>query len=222
MTNKYMESSPVENSNSKHRTSLNDADLPEIGVDLSKAEVLKQLFGEVGDHIDDFTCAVQSSIILHGRMYITERFLCFYSNLFGLEKKIRIPFSHVTVITKENTALVIPNAIAITTYRKEYLFRSFWDRDGCYKLLKDAIAKDKSTNTLSSESNDATNPSESQNLASMSPHAPVNATAAANRGRSNSSVNKQASQSNLDEEVDTGIIFYYQNCPIIFLMTNII
>jgi hypothetical protein len=83
--------------------------------------------------------------------------------------------------------------------------------------LKDAIAKDKSTNTLSSESNDATNPSESQNPASMSPHAPVNATAAANRGRSNSSVNKQASQSNLDEEVDTGKIFYYQNCPIIHL-----
>jgi hypothetical protein len=43
------------------------------------------------------------------------RFLCFYSNLFGVEKKIRIPYSHITSITKENTALVIPNAIAIAT-----------------------------------------------------------------------------------------------------------
>ena len=54
-------------------------------------------------------------MLLHGRMYVTNNFLCFYSNLFGVEKKIRIPFSHITLITKENTALVIPNAIAITT-----------------------------------------------------------------------------------------------------------
>jgi hypothetical protein len=48
-------------------------------------------------------------------MYITNRFICFYSNLFGLEKKIRIPYSHIRSITKENTAMVIPNAIAIST-----------------------------------------------------------------------------------------------------------
>lgn len=42
--------------------------------------------------------------------------------------QIRIPYSHVTCITKENTALVIPNAIAIITHKKEYIFRSFWDR----------------------------------------------------------------------------------------------
>jgi GRAM domain len=110
-------------------------------VNIERGEILRQLFGDVGEHVEDFTCAVQSNIILHGRMYITDRFLCFYSNLFGLEKKIRIPYSHITVITKENTAFVIPNAIAITTFRKEYLFRSFWDRDVCYKLLKDSQAK---------------------------------------------------------------------------------
>ena len=63
----------------------------------------------------DFSCAVETTMLLHGRMYVTNNFLCFYSNIFGVEKKIRIPFSHITLITKENTALVIPNAIAITT-----------------------------------------------------------------------------------------------------------
>lgn len=63
----------------------------------------------------DFSCAVETKVLLHGRMYVTNRFLCFYSNLFGVEKKIRIPYSHITLITKENTALVIPNAIAIAT-----------------------------------------------------------------------------------------------------------
>lgn len=80
-------------------------------------------------------------------MYITDKFICFYSNLFGMEKKIRIPYSHITAITKEKTALVIPNAIAITTYRKEYLFRSFWDRDECFNVLKGYVRKYK---TLSS------------------------------------------------------------------------
>lgn len=50
-------------------------------------------------------------------MYITSKFICFYSNLFGLEKKIRIPYSHIKNVTKENTAMVIPNAIAISTGR---------------------------------------------------------------------------------------------------------
>ena len=76
-----------------------------------------------------------------GRMYITDKFICFYSNLFGMEKKIRIPYGHITLITKEKTALVIPNAIAITTYRKEYIFRSFWDRDECFEMLKAFIKK---------------------------------------------------------------------------------
>jgi len=108
---------------------------------ISREDILRQIFGDVGDLIDDFSCAVESTVLLHGRMYVTNRFLCFYSNLFGLEKKIRIPYSHITVITKENTVLVIPNAIAITTYRKEYIFRSFWDRDECYRMLKDFINK---------------------------------------------------------------------------------
>jgi len=91
--------------------------------------------------MDDFSCAVESTVLLHGRLYVTDRFVCFYSNLFGLEKKIRIPFSHITVVTKENTALVIPNAIAISTFKKQYVFRSFWDRDHCFFMLKSFISK---------------------------------------------------------------------------------
>jgi hypothetical protein len=74
-------------------------------------------------------------------MYITSRFICFYSNLFGLEKKIRIPYQHIKLVTKENTAVVIPNAIAITTHQKEYIFRSFWDRDECYGIITNMLAK---------------------------------------------------------------------------------
>ncbi|CAN0530846.1 unnamed protein product, partial [Scytosiphon promiscuus] len=39
-------------------------------------------------------------------------------------------------ITKEKTALFIPNAIAIITSKKEYIFRSFWDREEAFRTLK--------------------------------------------------------------------------------------
>jgi hypothetical protein len=47
-------------------------------------------------------------------------------------------------------ALVIPNAIAITTYRKEYIFRSFWDRDEAFNMLKDLVNRFKGIDTVSS------------------------------------------------------------------------
>ena len=99
-------------------------------------EIVRTIFGDVGAIRRDFSCAIERKILLHGRLYVTERFICFYSNLFGFEKKIKIPYSHVTCVTKENTAVFIPNAIAVITARKEYVFRSFWDRDDCFNLLR--------------------------------------------------------------------------------------
>jgi len=109
--------------------------------DASREDILKQIFGDIGELVDDFTCAVESTVLLHGRMYITNRFICFYSNLFGLEKKIRIPYTHIRKISKENTAMVIPNAIAISTDKKDYTFRSFWDREDCFRILTAFLSK---------------------------------------------------------------------------------
>jgi hypothetical protein len=100
-----------EHSPTPSKASNGDPNVPEI----NREEILKQIFGDVGELIDDFSCAVESTVLLHGRMYITTKYICFYSNLFGLEKKIRIPYSHIKNISKENTAMVIPNAIAIAT-----------------------------------------------------------------------------------------------------------
>jgi hypothetical protein len=153
-----------EHSPTPSKASNGDPNVPEI----NREEILKQIFGDVGELIDDFSCAVESTVLLHGRMYITTKYICFYSNLFGLEKKIRIPYSHIKNISKENTAMVIPNAIAIATGlcfpspyfasliclshfdvflpyfstsvsfitdKRDYVFRSFWDREDCYRIL---------------------------------------------------------------------------------------
>ena len=113
---------------------------------LRKDEIVHQLFGDVGDTVlGDYSCAIEGRILIHGRLYVTNKFLCFYSNLFSVEKKLRIPFNHIKSITKENTAMVIPNAICITTFRrnitKEYIFRSFWDRDECYRIIADVLKR---------------------------------------------------------------------------------
>ena len=76
-------------------------------------------------------------------MYITTRCLCFYSNLFGMEKKLRIPYPHIVTVQKKKTALVIDNAIFVTTSRVTYQFRSFWDRDECFQILEAVIERNR-------------------------------------------------------------------------------
>lgn len=62
-------------------------------------------------------------------------------NSYFMYVQIRIPYQHITSITKEMTAVVIPNAIAVTTQRKNYIFRSFWDRDDCFGILSALLKK---------------------------------------------------------------------------------
>ena len=102
--------------------------------DVYTTEIVRAIFGrEIGAVVGDYSCTHNKR---SGRIYVATNAICFYSNLFGFEKKIKIPYSHVTCVTKENTAVFIPNAIAVITARKEYVFRSFWDRDDCFNLLR--------------------------------------------------------------------------------------
>lgn len=64
---------------------------------------------------DDYVCALEDPVLLHGRLYLTKTSICFYSNLFGIEKKLKLPYEFIVRVEKAMTALVIPNAIAIVT-----------------------------------------------------------------------------------------------------------
>jgi hypothetical protein len=46
-----------------------------------------------------------------------------------------VPWRHVTGLTKEKTALVIPNAIQVTTNTERYFFTSFGARDKTFLML---------------------------------------------------------------------------------------
>ncbi|TYZ61408.1 hypothetical protein PybrP1_002958 [[Pythium] brassicae (nom. inval.)] len=85
----------------------------------------------------DFSCAVAATLAMHGRMYPTDAHVCFYSNVFGRERKILIPYESIVQVAK-TTTMVFQNAIRIATDSKdEFTFTSFWgnNRDACYDLI---------------------------------------------------------------------------------------
>lgn len=117
-----------------------------------KLDIVRQIFGDVvtGQHLKDYSCAIESTILIHGRLYVTTKCLYFYSNIFGIEKKLRIPFQHISSVSKAATALLIPNSIIVHTDKGDYTFRSFWTRDKCFNTINEALNKFKSTPSLQS------------------------------------------------------------------------
>ncbi|BBN19713.1 hypothetical protein MPTK1_8g12980 [Marchantia polymorpha subsp. ruderalis] len=102
-----------------------------------KSEEYRQLFHLPPEEvlIEDFNCALQKKILLQGHMYLFEQYVCFYSNIFGYEKKKVIPLKDVTCVRKAKTAGVFPNAIEITGWGKKHFFASFLSRDEAFRLI---------------------------------------------------------------------------------------
>jgi hypothetical protein len=73
---------------------------------------------------------------VQGRMYVSQGFLSFHANIFGWETQSSIRLKEITSITKEKTALVIPNAIQIMTDGGDkFFFTSFVTRDATFLML---------------------------------------------------------------------------------------
>ncbi|EJD54490.1 hypothetical protein AURDEDRAFT_110110 [Auricularia subglabra TFB-10046 SS5] len=85
--------------------------------------------------IEDYGCALQREILVQGRIYISENHLCFHANIFGWVSNEIIPFSEITALEKRMTALIIPNAIQVTTLHKMYTFASFMGRDTAFEVM---------------------------------------------------------------------------------------
>ena len=106
-----------------------------------KNELVKMLF-RLETHevvLRDFSCAYSGTILLHGRLYVLQRTLCFYSNIFGHETRKIVPISSLTSILKRSTLGIIPTAIEIEVADKDnVVFASFFgssSRNECYELI---------------------------------------------------------------------------------------
>ncbi|XP_053368800.1 GRAM domain-containing protein 2B isoform X2 [Clarias gariepinus] len=92
---------------------------------------------ESEDLLHAYICALQREVPYHGRLYITENNVCFHSSVLLKATKVVIPVSNVTVLKKQNTALLVPNALSIrSNLGEKYLFVSLRNREGCYRLLR--------------------------------------------------------------------------------------
>ncbi|XP_028443094.1 GRAM domain-containing protein 2B isoform X2 [Perca flavescens] len=112
-----------------------------------------KLFPEISeseDLIHAYICALQKEVPYHGRLYITDTNACFYSSVLLKDTKLVIPVSCIHIVKKQNTALLVPNALSIrTTEGDKYLFVSLRNRESCYQLLRSVSPQleDGSTNS---------------------------------------------------------------------------
>ncbi|KAL0275439.1 UNVERIFIED_CONTAM: hypothetical protein PYX00_003284 [Menopon gallinae] len=83
----------------------------------------------------EYSCALQREILVQGRLYATPNFLCFYANIFGWETHVTVKWKDVCSVTKVKTALIIPNAILVSTASEKLFFATFATRDKSYSLL---------------------------------------------------------------------------------------
>lgn len=86
--------------------------------------------------IDDFACALSREILLQGRIYISENYVCFNSNLLGWVTSLVIQMGSIVKIEKRSTAGLFPNAISVETEEGTiHTFASFLSRDQTYEML---------------------------------------------------------------------------------------
>ncbi|XP_047199010.1 GRAM domain-containing protein 2B isoform X2 [Hippoglossus stenolepis] len=105
---------------------------------------------ESEDLIHAYICALQKEVPYHGRLYITDTHACFYSSVLLKDTKVVLPVSCIHIVKKQNTALLVPNALSIrTTEGDKYLFVSLRNRESCYQLLRSVCPQieDGSTNS---------------------------------------------------------------------------
>ncbi|KAK3541638.1 hypothetical protein QTP86_033739, partial [Hemibagrus guttatus] len=103
-----------------------------------RSEEFKKTFKELSESerlIVDYTCALQKEILLQGRLFLTENWICFYSNVFW-GTKITVNMKDITSMSREKTARLIPNAIQIIQANTEKLFfTSFAAREKSYQSI---------------------------------------------------------------------------------------
>eukprot|EP00850_Spirogloea_muscicola_P000883 SM000003S11128 [mRNA] locus=s3:1164169:1170142:+ [translate_table: standard] len=92
-----------------------------------------------------FSCGLERSFLYHGRMYISAWHICFHSNLF--KKQLKMRRSQHAMINPSITLILRAGAgghgvppLASPDGRAKYKFASFWNRNHTLRLLQKAVA----------------------------------------------------------------------------------
>lgn len=85
--------------------------------------------------IDDFSCGWSTDFLYQGRLYITDKNLCFNSNILGWIQQKIIPLKDIRYLEK-TSAVLLPNAILIETNSEKFKFNNFISREKSFNLIK--------------------------------------------------------------------------------------
>ncbi|RLV96476.1 Membrane-anchored lipid-binding protein LAM5 [Spathaspora sp. JA1] len=85
--------------------------------------------------IDDYACALSREILLQGRIYISENYICFNSNLLGWVTSLVLTMDEIVGFEKKSTVGLFPNGISIETNDTKHTFASFISRDATFELM---------------------------------------------------------------------------------------
>ncbi|EHN02635.1 YFL042C-like protein [Saccharomyces cerevisiae x Saccharomyces kudriavzevii VIN7] len=91
--------------------------------------------------LDDFNCGLNRELLYQGKLYITEKHLCFNSNILGWIAKVLIAFEDITYMEKTSAAGLFPSAISIETQMGKTLFNGFISRDSAFGLMKEVWSR---------------------------------------------------------------------------------
>jgi hypothetical protein len=83
---------------------------------------------------DDFGCSLVDGLSYHGRIYLTENFICFNSHILGIKTKSVIPFFEIKEIKKLNNSIEI--LLNTKTKKTKQVFSSFTNFQVAYKRIK--------------------------------------------------------------------------------------
>lgn len=79
--------------------------------------------------VDTYSCAyVKSLNLLHGVMFLTKNYICFYSKILTSENILILKLQHINSVKKTMHAFIFPTAIRIDTQNSSYQFTSFRSR----------------------------------------------------------------------------------------------
>eukprot|EP00026_Physarum_polycephalum_P012739 Phypoly_transcript_13068.p1 GENE.Phypoly_transcript_13068~~Phypoly_transcript_13068.p1 ORF type:complete len:299 (+),score=46.60 Phypoly_transcript_13068:71-967(+) len=100
-----------------------------------KTDDMRRMFNlpDTESVIQDYACTLRRAVLVPGRMFISQNYVCFYATL--PETFDSVPFRKITEIVKDHTALLFNNAINLITPSATYYYGSFVHRDETFNLL---------------------------------------------------------------------------------------
>ncbi|CAF0754675.1 unnamed protein product [Didymodactylos carnosus] len=115
--------------------------LPELRASARQRKQFQKLFlkeiSDMPELIDHYVCAYQGDILLQGKMYMTDKYLCFHSRIIAYVTKHVYRWDQIENVTKERVAFIFPTAIGIQIKEtgKKVIYASFLMRDAAYDTI---------------------------------------------------------------------------------------